>query len=60
MTNKLQPKTNEIQYVLHVKPNNDDEYIEALDLLKSKGFTISAITRSLIKDFAKKIKECNI
>ena len=60
MTKQTKIKSHEIQYVLHVKPNNDEEYKDALDLLKMKGFTISAITRSLIKDFAKKIKECNI
>ena len=54
------PRRKQIQYVLHVKPNNDDEYKKAIDLIKDKGFTLSAITRTLIKDFARKINQCDL
>lgn len=47
-------------HILHVKPLGDTAYIEALNLLKNKGFSLVTLTRELIKEHAEKVKRSEI
>ena len=58
LPNRLKPASE--NHNLHVKPHGDSEYIEAINILKYKGFSLSSLTRELLKEYASKIKRIEL